>query len=131
MKTIEIIIMIVQSLVGAATWFYVFAATFNYPATIEYYAIPLIAAAAGSAVLSAFWSCVTSVPAYRVALYYSLPFFGWTIFQSTSGGDFMSTIFWLSITAGVYICGLAGSYSVRVMNLRKPGAMWVTPSTPA
>ena len=120
MKTIEqTTVALVQGLLGAAMWFYVFGTAFTHAATFENLAIPLVAAAAASAVMSAFWSYVSSVPAYLVALYYSLAFWGWTIFQSTSGGDFMSTIFWCSVAAGVYICGLAGSYSARAIIPRR------------
>ena len=113
--TKKTLIPLAQFLLGAAMWFYVFGVVFTSSATIENLTIPLVAAAAGSAVMSAFWSIVSSIPAYLVALYYSLAFWGWAIFQSISGGDFMSTIFWCGVALGVYICGLVGSYSVRAI----------------
>ena len=108
-----------QSILGGVAWFYVFGTTFTRPATFDNLVLPLAVAAAGSTALSAFWSFMSSVPAYLVALYYSLPFIGWMIFQSISGGDLKSSLFWLSITAGVYMCGLAGSSLAHVMKLCK------------
>ncbi|MFK7760472.1 MAG: hypothetical protein AB8C13_11080 [Phycisphaerales bacterium] len=104
-----------QGLLGSAAWFYVLGTVFTHPATLEHLGAPLAFAVVGSAVLSGFWSLMSSVPAHLVALYYSLPFIGWMIFQSISGGDLKSSLFWLTVAVGIYICGLAGSVSAHAM----------------
>ena len=115
MKIIDVSCIVIQISTGAVLWVYVAGIAFTQPASFENYAPPIAIAAGGSVVLSGVWTIASSIPSYLLALFYSLPYLLWTLFQSVSGGDLVSTIFWLCTTVGIYICGMVASFTTKIL----------------